>query len=161
MQTLLPRWSHLFRMGRGGNLHHHHSLAWLICSILQYMALHDGPCHATLSTTSSMPRKHKRSMDSGLCTWSVASSRRKHLGTCPGGLNHLSGMAQSLPLRAKGQHGRHQHGLCFSAGLLCVLLYLALSGLGHQRISTARSSTPSRCASSFLFGLTRPHVRLD
>ena len=29
-------------------------LAWLICSILQYMALHDGPCHATLSTTLSM-----------------------------------------------------------------------------------------------------------
>ena len=27
---------------------------WLICSILQYMALQDGPCHATLSTTSSM-----------------------------------------------------------------------------------------------------------
>ena len=29
-------------------------LPWLICSILQYMALQDGPCHATLSTTSSM-----------------------------------------------------------------------------------------------------------
>ena len=29
-------------------------LAWLICSILQHMALHDGPCHTTLSTTSSM-----------------------------------------------------------------------------------------------------------
>ena len=29
-------------------------LAWLICSILQCMALHDGPCHTTLTTTSSM-----------------------------------------------------------------------------------------------------------
>ena len=29
-------------------------LPWLICSILQYMALQDGTCHATLSTTSSM-----------------------------------------------------------------------------------------------------------
>ena len=33
-------------------------------------------------------------MDSGLCTWSVATSRRIHLGTGPGGHNHLSGMAQ-------------------------------------------------------------------
>ena len=29
-------------------------LAWLICSILQCMALHDGSCHTTLTTTSSM-----------------------------------------------------------------------------------------------------------
>ena len=27
-------------------------------------------------------------MDSGLCTWSVATSRRKHLGTGPGGHNY-------------------------------------------------------------------------
>ena len=29
-------------------------LSWLVCSILQYVALQDGPYHATLSTTSSM-----------------------------------------------------------------------------------------------------------
>ena len=29
-------------------------LAWLICSILQCMARHDGSCHTTLTTTSSM-----------------------------------------------------------------------------------------------------------
>ena len=29
-------------------------LLWLVCSILQYVALQDGPYHATLSTTSSM-----------------------------------------------------------------------------------------------------------
>ena len=37
-------------------------LPWLICSILQYMALQDGPCHATLSTTSSMALRAQASM---------------------------------------------------------------------------------------------------
>ena len=40
-------------------------LAWLICSILQCMALHDGSCHTTLTTTSSMdPRTRVRGIQS-------------------------------------------------------------------------------------------------
>ena len=118
-------------------------LAWLICSILQHMALHDGPCHTTLSTTSSMaPRTQAlsgfgsmyrvRGILSPKTPWDLP--RRTQLSIGNG--------AKSTTSKCIGRGTAHQYGFCFSAGLLCVLLYLALSRLGHQRISTARSSTP-------------------
>ena len=62
-------------------------LIWLVCSIPQYVALHDGPYHAILSTTSSMALRAQALNGFE----SMYPSRRIHLGT---GHNNLSGMAQ-------------------------------------------------------------------
>ena len=72
-------------------------LPWLICSILQYMALQDGPCHATLSTTSSMALRAQALNGFG----SMCLVRGNQLPKTPWDLPRRTQprMAQILPLR--------------------------------------------------------------